>query len=148
MELASDRRYHVPAPPQVVWSRLAATDEYQSWWPWLREFEAVGLETGDEWRCRVRPPLPYTVRFTIVLDEVEAPSTVAAHIDGDIVGTARVTLSERDGGCEIRLTSTLSPRGRAVRIMADLARPLARRGHDWVLDTGARQFADAVHETP
>ena len=148
MELASDRRYQVPATPQVVWSRLAATDEYQGWWPWLREFEATGLHAGDEWRCRVRPPLPYTVRFTIFIDDVEPPRTVGAHIDGDIIGTARVTLSDHDGGCEIRLTSTLSPRGRAVRIMADLARPLARRGHDWVLDTGARQFADAVHEAP
>ena len=57
---------------------LAATDQYQRWWPWLREFEATGLTAGDEWRCRVRPPLPYTVRFTIVLEEVEAPRTVGA----------------------------------------------------------------------
>ena len=148
MELTSDRRYHVPATPQVVWTRLAATDEYRQWWPWLREFEAIGLHAGDEWQCRVRPPLPYTVRFTIVLDEVDEPRTIEARIDGDIVGTARVTLSERDDGCEIRLTSTLSPRGRAVRIMADLARPVARRGHDWVLDTGARQFAAGVHGRP
>ena len=83
-----------------------------------------------------------------MLDEVDEPRTVGARIDGDIIGTARVTLRERDGGCEIRLTSTLSPRGRAVRIMADLARPLARKGHDWVLDTGARQFAAAVHAAP
>jgi hypothetical protein len=96
----------------------------------------------------VRPPLPYTVRFTIVLDEVDAPRTVGARIEGDIAGTARVELGERDGGCEIRLTSTLQPRGRVVRIMADVARPLARKGHDWVLDTGARQFAAAVQATP
>lgn len=138
----------MPATPDVVWSRLTATDDYQRWWPWLREFEATGLEAGDEWRCRVRPPLPYTVRFTIVLQEVEASRTVGARIEGDIAGTARVDLTERDGGCEIRLTSRLSPRGRAIRIMADLARPLARMGHDWVLDTGARQFAMAVHGPP
>jgi uncharacterized protein YndB with AHSA1/START domain len=148
MELASDRRYHVRATPEDVWSALAATEEYQRWWPWLREFEATGLEAGYEWRCRVRPPLPYTVRFTIVLDEVDAPSTVSARIKGDIIGTARVELSERDGGCEIRLTSALTPRGRVVRIMADVARPLARLGHDWVLDTGARQFASAVQRPP
>ena len=144
MELTSDRRYHVLATPEVVWATLAATDQYQRWWPWLREFEATGLTAGDEWQCRVRPPLPYTVRFTIALQEVEPPRTIAARIEGDIAGTARVELTGRDGGCEIRLTSTLSPRGRTVRIMADLARPLARIGHDWVLDTGARQFATAV----
>jgi uncharacterized protein YndB with AHSA1/START domain len=145
VKLHSDRRYHVAATREAVWARLTATDEYQQWWPWLREFEASGLASGDEWRCRIRPPLPYTLRFTIVLDEVDEPRTVAARIHGDIAGSARVELAERDGGCEIRLTSALSPRGRAARIMAELARPLARRGHDWVLDTGARQFATAVH---
>ena len=144
MELASDRWYHVPATPDVVWTALNATDQYQRWWPWLREFEASGLVPGDEWRCRVRPPLPYTVRFTIVLDEVEAPRIISARVEGDIRGTARVELSERDGGCEIRLTSVLSPRGRVVRVMADVARPLARMGHDWVLDTGARQFGTVL----
>ena len=146
MELASDRRYQVPAAPDVVWSKLASTDEYRRWWPWLREFEATGLSAGDEWHCRVRPPLPYTVRFTITLDEVDEPHTVAARIDGDIAGTARVELTALDGGCEIRLTSALSPRGRTVRLMAELARPLVVRGHDWVLDTGARQFTSSVGE--
>jgi uncharacterized protein YndB with AHSA1/START domain len=144
MELTSDRRYHVPVAPEVAWTALTATGDYQRWWPWLREFEATGLVAGEAWRCRVRPPLPYTVRFTIVLDDVEAPRSVSARIEGDILGTARVELSEHDGGCEIRLTSALSPRGRVVRIMADVARPFARMGHDWVLDTGARQFADAL----
>jgi uncharacterized protein YndB with AHSA1/START domain len=144
VQLVSDRRYPVAATPDVVWSALTDTGQYQRWWPWLREFEAKSLEAGDEWRCRVRPPLPYTVRFTILLIEVEAPRAIGARIEGDIDGTARVELAGRDGGCEIRLTSALSPRGRVVRLMADVARPLARRGHDWVLDTGARQFAAAV----
>jgi hypothetical protein len=27
-------------------------------------------------------------------------------------------------------------------VVAGVAAPLVRRGHDWVLDTGARQFRD------
>ena len=43
---------------------------------------------------------------------------------------------------ELRLTAALSPGSPAFRVLATLARPLVTRGHDWVLDTGARQFVD------
>ena len=147
MELVSDRRYHVDAAPDAVWSALLATDQYQGGGRGCVSSTRQGWRPATSGAVACRPPLPYTVRFTIVLEDVEPPRTVGARIEGDITGTARVDLAEERGGCEIRLTSALSPRGRAVRIMADLARPLARRGHDWVLDTGARQFAASVQRS-
>jgi hypothetical protein len=76
---------------------------------------------------------------------VVAPRSIAATIAGDIGGSARLLLEEHAGGAsEIRLTSELTPRSRAFGVLAVLARPLVRRGHDWVLDTGAAQFAAAV----
>lgn len=143
MELVSDRRYQFPASPEALWAALAATDDYRLWWPWLRSFEvgAGGLATGERWHCTVRPPLPYTLRFTVHLDDVEAPSAITARVTGDISGTARVDVAPRRDGCEVRLTSTLAPSSRAFGIVASVARPIVRRAHDWVLDTGAGQFA-------
>ncbi len=43
---------------------------------------------------------------------------------------------------ELRLIAALSPGSPAFGLLARLARPLVTRGHDWVLDTGARQFVD------
>jgi uncharacterized protein YndB with AHSA1/START domain len=140
MELDSDRQYWFPVPPDDLWHALAATDDYRRWWPWLTAFEAAGLVAGDEWRCRVRPPLPYSLRFAIHLDEVVRPKHVAATVVGDIAGHARLDLTPRDDGCAVRLVSVLSPGNRVFAMIATMARPLVRRGHDWVLDNGARQF--------
>ncbi len=141
MELVSDRRYRFAVVPDALWAAIAETSDYQRWWPWLTTFDADGLIAGAVWRCAVRPPLPYTMRFTISLDEVVAPSLVAATVHGDIAGTARVEVAADGDGSAVRLRSSLAPSSPLFGIVAGIARPFVRRGHDWVLDTGARQFA-------
>jgi uncharacterized protein YndB with AHSA1/START domain len=140
--LDSDRHYRFAVPPAALWSALAETADYRRWWPWLTAFEANGLVAGDVWRCAVRAPLPYTLRFAIDLDEVVPTTLVVARVSGDIEGTARLDVVPHGEGCEVRLTSRLRPSGRAFGLVARLARPIVRRGHDWVLDTGARQFVE------
>jgi uncharacterized protein YndB with AHSA1/START domain len=144
VEIQSDHRFAYAAGRDVVWRAITATDEYQTWWPWLRRFDGHGLVVGDEWTCEVRPPVPYPVRFTITLDEVVDGERVASTIAGDIAGTALLTLAECSPGCELRLTSQLAPSNRFLRSIGALARPLVQFGHDWVITTGARQFERAA----
>jgi hypothetical protein len=140
----TDRRYHLPMAPAELWAAIAQTDDYQSWWPWLRRFDADGL-TGDAvWRCTVQPPLPYWVRFNVVLEEVCAPNTVRASITGDVVGDAHLEITEHLVGSEARLISNLEPDNGLLKAVARLAAPMVRYGHDWVIDRGARQFVDRV----
>jgi uncharacterized protein YndB with AHSA1/START domain len=142
VQLVSDRRYRFAAAPDDVWSALADTARYRSWWPWLTAFDAPPLAAGQAWRCAVRPPFGYTLRFTIHLDEVVAARLVTADLSGELVGTARLELSPSgDDGTALRLVSRLRAGHRGFSVLATLARPVVRRGHDWVLDTGARQFA-------
>lgn len=138
----SDRRYQLAVPPAELWASLARVDDYQSWWPWLRLFDARQLARDEIWDCLVQPPLPYRVRFAVTLDEVRAPTTVLASITGDVVGDARLEISERPDGSEARLVSHLEPGNGFLKAVARLAAPVVRYGHDWVLDTGARQFID------
>ena len=44
-------RYELPLEPETVWSLINGVDRFRSWWPWLTQFDAGGLEVGDEWRC-------------------------------------------------------------------------------------------------
>lgn len=141
MQLESDRRFRFPVPPEAFWAAAGATGEYTRWWPWLRTFDGRGLVAGDRWRCTVRPPLRYTVRFTVHLEEVVAPEVIVASVAGDIAGWARLAVVPEPDGCEVHLTSALSPESRVFGVVALLAGPLLRRGHDWILDTGADQFA-------
>jgi uncharacterized protein YndB with AHSA1/START domain len=140
VHVRSDRRYRFPVTTEQLWQRLGETADYRRWWPWLRHFEAGSLQTGEIWSCTVQPPVPYVLRFRIALEEVRPPALVVATVDGDIVGHARLETVPQGESCEVRLVSELSPGNRYLQTVARFAAPLARFGHDWVLDTGARQF--------
>jgi len=144
----SDRVWHFAVPPDRLWDRLRAVEEYPSWWPWLRRFHAAdGFESGSSWRCVVAPPLPYVVRFTVALDRVEPPERVAATVDGDIRGTAELLVREEPEGSSVRLRSGLAPADPVMRRFAAFAPALVGWGHDWVLDQGGRQFRHRALES-
>ncbi len=106
------------------------------------------MTVGDEWRCMVQPPVPYLVRFRVVIDQVEEQKIVRARVLGDVVGDATLTLEAAEGrngnsgarGCVATLHSSLAPGNTALAIVSRFAAPVARFGHDWVLDSAARQF--------
>lgn len=147
--IRSDRRFTFEQPSDEVWAAIASTSAYTRWWPWLRRFEAEGLVTGDVWTCHIQPPLPYFLRFTITLDDVVPGTSASATIEGDIGGTAELTLVPVEGGgSEVRLVSDLAPASGVLRAFALVARPLVVWGHDWVLAEGIRQFKDRGLENP
>jgi uncharacterized protein YndB with AHSA1/START domain len=142
VQLRSDRRFRIPLEPAGLWARIADLDGYRRWWPWLRELDADALAVGDQWRCTVRPPLPYVVRFTITIDDLVPAERIDVTVRGDISGTATLHIRPAPGGCEARLISALTPDHRALRLLTFAAGPMVRFGHDWVLDSGARQFIE------
>lgn len=144
MEISSDRTYRFPVTPEALWAGIGEVGRYRRWWPWLRSFDGQVMREGQVWSCVVQPPLPYVVRFELTLDEVVEPSFVRATAVGDITGTATLEIRHVEGGSELRLRSSLAPRSDLLRLVAVVARPLVERGHDWVLDTGARQFRRAL----
>jgi hypothetical protein len=146
--ITTEHCYDLPIGRDAVWALISDVGAYQGWWSWLRKFDAAGLVAGAEWRCEVQPPLPYPVRFRVHIDRVTAPGVVHARVEGDVVGTATLTLDETRDGCTARLSSSLAPGNAVLRLVSRLAAPVARFGHDWVLDSGARQFvARAVTPT-
>lgn len=135
-------RYELPLAAETVWSLINGVEQYRSWWPWLRQFEGGGLSVGDEWRCTVQPPVPYLVRFRVVIEHVEPPSFVRAQVLGDVVGDATLALEPTAGtpACVAVVHSSLAPGNTALAVVSRFAAPIARFGHDWVLDSAARQF--------
>jgi hypothetical protein len=147
VEIRSDRRFRFDIERAAVWATLTTVDRYRQWWPWLRAFDGTTFETADRWHCIVSPPLPYTLQFDVILVDVVEPDLVRARIEGDITGWAELTASDHEFGSEFRLISELSPTTRGLRLVTRVAPPVATFGHDWVLDTGARQFRKvALHD--
>jgi len=86
--------------------------------------------------------------FEVTLVEVVDREMVSAHIAGDIVGRAQLTAADDGAGCQLRLVSELSAERRVLRLVTRFAPPVARFGHDWVLDSGIRQFRTAALDRP
>jgi hypothetical protein len=124
----------------VVWEALTQVEHYRDWWPWLRQFDGERFAAGERWRCVVKAPLPYSLRFEIGLIEVAAPDRAGAELTGDIAGRAEIALDDEAHGSVLRLTSDLAGTSGLIGVLDRLARPVASFGHDWVLDNGIRQF--------
>jgi hypothetical protein len=146
VRIRSDRRHSFSVSPHELWDAMSELGAYRTWWPWLRHFDAAALAPGATWSAIVQPPLPYRLRFDLHLGEVEAPRVVTAEVTGDIAGSARLEISPSDEGCELHLLSELRPTNAVLRAVAQVAAPVARFGHDWVLDTGLRQFRDRAFD--
>ncbi len=138
--IATVHRYELPLPREDVWSLISDVSRYRTWWPWLRSFDAVVLAPDQQWQCVVQPPMPYLVRFGVLIECVDRAVLVRATVVGDVVGTATLTLEDSATGCAVTLDSALAPGNKALRLVSRFAAPVARYGHDWVLDSGARQF--------
>lgn len=148
MLLTTTRELHFDADRDSVWAAMSRVADFPTWWPWLRRFDGTDLVTGAVWSCVIKPPLPYELRVTVTLDEVVAPALVVATVAGEVTGTARLVLDEHGDGCRAVLSSTLTPDQGIPRLVARLAPAVARFGHDWVLEIGARQFADRALGRP
>lgn len=137
----SDRSWTFQVGPEELWDRVSAVGDYRSWWPWLSAFTPVGgFGSGARWHCVVSPPLPYDVRFSVLLEEVEPARSVTARVLGDVTGDASLVIEPTELGCTARLRSELAPAHPVLRRVGAAARPVVEWGHDWVLDQGRRQF--------
>jgi len=144
--IRTDRRTRIDAPPDQVWATLVRVDRYQAWWPWLRSFDARALVAGDRWACTVQPPLPYRVRFTIELESIDTCTCVTALVGGDIEGPARIELAPEGAGTVLVLTAELKAARRWLRTLERWAHPVARFGHDQIIDRALADLASRVPE--
>jgi hypothetical protein len=147
VDIHSDRHFGFDVGHASVWTAISRVDQYQEWWPWLHHFDGDALREGERWQCVVKPPLPYRLRFDVVLVEVVDRDLVRARVDGDITGSARLDVIDHGRRSELRLRSELVPADATLRLIARLARPVVTFGHEWVLDTGVRQFRAAALRT-
>ena len=142
------RTWELDVPPHQFWATIARTDEYRSWWPWLREFQADGFGAGAHWNAVIQSPLPYALRVQLQLDEVVEGRRLAADVTGDIEGWAVLDLAPAATGSAVDVEWDMRPRSRAMQAAAVLARPLLRWSHEWVLARGLDQFRQRALSQP
>ena len=72
------RTWELDVAPEKFWDTISRTDDYRTWWPWLRQFDADGMREGATWRAVIQSPLPYVLRVQLLLEEVVECEHLAA----------------------------------------------------------------------
>lgn len=131
-----------PVTPGRRWAMIERFDLFESWWRWLREFQAdrAGLVAGNALHGTVIPPVPCRLRLDIRLQRYDRPRSVQATVGGDLRGRAALRLQDADGGTRVTVAWSLEMRSLPLRLAARMAYPLMRWGHDQVVDMAVAGF--------
>lgn len=138
--IATSRTVWLDVSPDVLWATLHRVQEYPSWWPWLHRFDGQALAAGERWRCRIKPPLPWSLDLTVQIDHVGGRE-VRATVHGDVAGTAAIAVRAAGGGAEITLDSSLRACGGATAALQRLLPDVSQMAHDRVVDRALAQFS-------
>jgi hypothetical protein len=131
-----------PVMPDRLWTTIDRFEEFESWWGWLRDFQAdvAGLVAGNALHGTVVPPVPHRLHLDIWLHHCDRPRSVQAAVDGDVSGHAALRLEDADGGTQVAVTWSLEMRSGPLRVAARFAYPMLRWGHDQVVDMAIAGF--------
>jgi uncharacterized protein YndB with AHSA1/START domain len=135
-----DRSFDFRVRPRDLWSVLIQTDRYPEWWPWLRGLDGAELHVGAVAHCVVQGPLPYTLRFDVVVESVVPQERIATQVRGDLSGPAVLEVASHPDGSSARLQWALELQDRVLRPLARFARPAMVWAHDRVIEVGLREF--------
>jgi len=137
-----DRAWDFAVSPEELWATLERTDQYRSWWPWLREFrvEGDGLTAGSSAHAVIQAPLPYQLRCVINVHDATPARRLVGSVSGDLEGPARLELNPTESGTAARLAWTLEVRSSLLRPFALLGRPALAWAHDRIVERGLVQF--------
>jgi len=135
-----DRRWSFDASPEDFWALISRTEDFTSWWPWLRAFDLDSLAEGATAECVVQAPIPYRLHFTVHVRRVIPLELIDTVVRGDLAGPARLGMTAHERGSSVRLNWEVEVRDPVLRVASRIARPIMEWGHNWVVETGLRQF--------
>ena len=131
----------IGAPRERVFEAIHDAERWPSWWKGVES--VVELEPGDDegvgslgryvWKSR----LPYRLEFEVRTTAVDRPRTMEGVATGELAGSGRWRLSERDGATEVVYEWDVATTSRSMNALGPLARPLFTWNHDVVMRQGA-----------
>jgi hypothetical protein len=134
--------FRFAVPPDQVWAGLEHVDRFEEWWGWLRNLhlEGRGLRPGSVLTGMVSPPLPYRMWIRVVLEECVPPAVIGGAVHGDLEGRARLMFAPDGGGTRASVAWTIEMTQPSMRMVAQVAAPLLRWGHDRVVESTVAEF--------
>jgi uncharacterized protein YndB with AHSA1/START domain len=125
----------VDAPIETVFDTLADATTYPEWWkPVYLTVEADGpVRVGQTSRHHFKGRLPYTLRMTAEMTELDRPSRFEVIVDGDLRGRGTWSFDERDGRTHVCWDWVVFADKTLLRVLTPVLRPAFRWNHSWAV---------------
>jgi uncharacterized protein YndB with AHSA1/START domain len=130
------------APIEKVWQELTAAKNWPQWWRCWKEarpLETSGeLKVGSALHNAVRGRLPYSLRFTTTIAGLEPPYWLELDSTGDLVGTGRWELEEKNGGTSVTYYWDVGTTNRLLNALSGLkfVKSMIEDNHHYVMQQG------------
>ncbi|MDQ4144296.1 MAG: hypothetical protein M3198_11240 [Actinomycetota bacterium] len=135
--------FELPLTVEETWDELERTDQYETWWPWMRKLEVVGdpLDPGTTFSFLIVAPIPFTMRLKAEVTRAQPPCKIEAAVSGDLTGKASMTF-ERAGSRQVTATIwwEVEVTRSSLRSVARATRPILLWGQRWAVDIALRGF--------
>lgn len=139
-------RWQFDAPVEAVWEIIADAEKLPDWWEGFLCARVRGedktAQVGRVTDCVVRGALPWALRFSLEITDIQAPNRMVMRAHGDLVGTGEWILIPTGFNTmvafiwEVRLTHPiLATFGRLL-----FMRRLLEKSHHVVMARGYQAF--------
>lgn len=129
-----DNLWHLRAPREKVYAALADVEEYQHWWPQIREIHRID---GDSGRVRIRSLLPYTLDLVLArAAQDEANGILRVHIDGDLQGWCAWQIVVEGAVTHAQFSQEVQVTMPMLQRVPFAVRPLLRGNHAHMMRSG------------
>lgn len=142
--------WHFQAPIERVWEELVNVSAWPTWWPSWRKAQFHGAESQSQLGSivdnEVRGTLPYSVRFTTEVIQIQPPQLVEVKSSGDAVGNGKWVLERRDDGTAVTYYWDIATSNPVFNFLGKLSfvRAMIEKNHDYVMDDGFRALKQRV----
>jgi len=142
---SNDYRFHttwrVEATPDEVSAILAEPTELPRWWPSVYlEVREVGAGqpdgVGRVHAFYTKGWLPYTLRWSGRVTELDAPRTIAFDVFGDFEGAGRWTLAPDGAHTVVEFEWAVRAEKPLLRDLSSALRAVFKANHDWAMARG------------
>jgi uncharacterized protein YndB with AHSA1/START domain len=133
------------APIEPVWEGIHDSERWPRWWHGVEkvvELEPAGEDgTGQLARYTWKSRFPYELEVEMRTTRVERPDALEGEASGELEGSGRWRLFERDGTTAVLYEWDVGTTRRWMNVLAPIARPIFAWNHDYVMRNGAQGLA-------
>ena len=131
-----DNQWDLSAPHDRVYAALTGIEDYEHWWPQVREVHRIDADTG---RVRIRSLLPYTLDLVLARTvQDEGRGILRVDIAGDLQGWCAWQLTAEGTGTRARFSQEVQVAVPMLQRVPFAIRPLLRGNHALMMRSGER----------